>query len=153
MGRVREALPAVYSPLAGYEHYYSMARSNMREHLSGDSVKLKKYLYVIRALLARKYVLEYRLPPPLPIVDLLPMFGSDHCAKTALVDLIAKKAELGELGMGEPVQVLNDFIAIELGRTHIFKETRDDRRADRLMEGLYTSTVYGPFRHDYHNPG
>jgi predicted nucleotidyltransferase len=115
-------------------------------------VKLKKYLYVIRALLARKYVLEHRLPPPLPIVELLPMFGGDGQAKQALVELIKAKGEVGELGMGEPVEALNDFIAFELGHTHIFKEVRDDRRADRLVEELYTSTVYGPFRHDCHGP-
>ena len=152
--QARRILPDVYSATAGYYHYRSMAAANMREHLSGSRVKLKKYLYVIRALLARKYVLTHRLPPPLPIVELLPMFGSDYCAKAALVELIAKKAEVGELGMGEPVEALNDFIAFELAHTHIFKEVRDDRRADRLMEELYASTVYGSSFSDHCNdPG
>jgi hypothetical protein len=71
------------------------------------------------------------------------MFGGDAQAKQALVELIKTKGEVGELGMGEPVEALNDFIAFELAHTHIFREVRDDRRADRLMEELYASTVYG----------
>ena len=148
--RAREVLPAIYSPRAGYEHYRSMAKANQREHLSGDSVKLKKYLYVIRALLARKYVLNHRLPPPLPILELLPMFGSDYCAKAALLELIERKATVGELGTGEPLEALNDFISGE-NVEHVFKETRDDREADRLVEELYATTVYGRHFRDNHN--
>lgn len=143
LSRVKEILPAVYSPRSSCAHYGSMAVANMREHLSGDSVKLKKYLYVLRPLLASKYVQAHRTPPPLPIVELLPMFGGDSQAMQALTDLIKKKASAGELGVGEPIESLNDFIAAELGTIHLFEETRDNREADRLVEELYASTVYG----------
>jgi predicted nucleotidyltransferase len=39
-----------------YHHYYGMAKRNYHEHLTGDTVRYKKYLYVIRPLLACRWV-------------------------------------------------------------------------------------------------
>jgi predicted nucleotidyltransferase len=140
---IRALVPEVYSPEAGCYHYRSMALSNEATYLRGDLVQLKKYLYVIRALLARRYVAQKKTPPPLPVTDLLPMFGSEHGAKAALLGLIEVKTKIGELGVGKRIRALDDFIALELGTKYALGEVRDEEKVDRMMEELYASTVYG----------
>ena len=45
-----------FSLVRGYHHYVSMARKNLREHLLGEVVRYKKYLYVLRPLLAARWI-------------------------------------------------------------------------------------------------
>ena len=48
----------------GVYHYLSMAKGNYREYLKTDEVKLKKYFYVIRPILACKWILDKKTAPP-----------------------------------------------------------------------------------------
>lgn len=54
--RLREVAAAVYQPVRSFHHYYAMGRGNYREYLQGDQVRAKKYLYVLRPLLAAMWV-------------------------------------------------------------------------------------------------
>jgi uncharacterized protein len=47
-----DPLPQIYSPNKGVYHYISMAKTTYRDHLRLPVVPLKKYFYVLRALLA-----------------------------------------------------------------------------------------------------
>lgn len=46
-------------------HYIHMAEKNRREYLEGDMVKVKKYFYVLRPVLACRWILEKKTPPPM----------------------------------------------------------------------------------------
>lgn len=52
-------------------HYFSMAKGNFREYLKSDMVKAKKYFYVLRPILACKWILEKHMPPPVPFAELV----------------------------------------------------------------------------------
>ena len=52
-------------------HYSHMARSNAREYLFKDQAKLKKYFYVLRPLLAIRYLEEFNQPPPIEFQSLV----------------------------------------------------------------------------------
>ena len=56
---------------SGLYHYLSTATSNYREYLKGDTVKLKKYFYVVRPLLACKWILDKNCPPPMLFSELV----------------------------------------------------------------------------------
>ena len=45
---------------AGMYHYYGTARKNFIEYLQGENVKYKKYFYVLRPILACKWIEERR---------------------------------------------------------------------------------------------
>jgi predicted nucleotidyltransferase len=55
----------------GVYHYLSMAERNYREYLKRDTVRVKKYFYVIRPLLACKWILRKGSPPPMLFSDLV----------------------------------------------------------------------------------
>ena len=58
----RWRLCAPRGAVRGYHHYVSMARKNLREHLLGEVVRYKKYLYVLRLLLAARWIRRARRP-------------------------------------------------------------------------------------------
>ena len=51
-------------------HYVSMAEGNFRGYLRGDMVRAKKYFYVLRPVLACRWVLERGTPPPMLFSEL-----------------------------------------------------------------------------------
>ena len=56
VARLRALAEHNFSPVRGYHHYVATARKNLREHLAGETVRYKKYLYVLRPLLAARWI-------------------------------------------------------------------------------------------------
>ena len=94
---------------AGLYHYLSTAKKNYREYLKGDMVKLKKYFYVLRPILACRWILEKQTPPPMLFSEL-----ADACLDEALVpavtDLLRLKMETSEIGLGPRIDIINDYL-------------------------------------------
>jgi len=60
----RPLMKDYYSSRAGFYHYFNMAKSNYREYLRGEKVKLKKYFYVLRPVLCMGLIArDERIPP------------------------------------------------------------------------------------------
>lgn len=62
--QIHQAASVYFSEKAAMYHYYGTAKSNFLEFLQGDTVKYKKYFYVIRPVLACKWIEEHACPPP-----------------------------------------------------------------------------------------
>lgn len=71
LARLRQATKAMHQPERSFHHYVHMARGNYREYLQGDTVRLKKYLYVLRPLLVTLWVEQGRGVAPLRFQDLV----------------------------------------------------------------------------------
>lgn len=114
--RLRDLLPANYSQSSCAHHYLHMAEGNFREYLRGDTVWTKKYLYVLRPLLALLW-LETR-SGPVPVLfetlvdDLLPQAR----LKEAVHDLLARKKAGAEMDEGPRIPVISEFLEQELIR-------------------------------------
>jgi len=54
--QMRDLMSRYYSPVACLYHYLHMARGNYRDYLKGPMVWVKKYFYVLRPLLAIKWI-------------------------------------------------------------------------------------------------
>ena len=52
-------------------HYVSMAEGNYREYLKGEMVRAKKYFYVLRPVLASRWILDKDMVPPMLFEDLM----------------------------------------------------------------------------------
>lgn len=121
------------NPTALCYHYSHTARGNAREYLSGGQVRLKKYFYVLRPLLAIRYLEAGLGLPPVRVEDLVAAV-----APAALLDdiqaLLAQKRATRKLGLGAPIPALDAFIAAELARhgTTWSGPGRPEPGADRL---------------------
>lgn len=113
-------LPTTYSPTAGWFHYRSLAHSNFKNYItSADAgqVRLKKYLYVLRGLLAARWVERTWSPPPLAFAALVD--SEVGCLDVPVNDirgLLVRKRQQSELGLGERIPTLDAFIEAELQR-------------------------------------
>ena len=55
-GLMKALMPVYYSPRHAMHHYLHMAQGNIREYLKGERVWVKKYFYVLRPLLACRWI-------------------------------------------------------------------------------------------------
>lgn len=67
----RSVMRGYFSSKRGLSHYLSMARNNYRQYLRGDTVKAKKYFYVLRPVLACQWILNHGTPPPMLFSELM----------------------------------------------------------------------------------
>ncbi|MBQ6970992.1 MAG: nucleotidyltransferase domain-containing protein [Synergistaceae bacterium] len=93
-GRMRPLLAEYFSPSKMLWHYLSMARNNMRA-LDGDTVRLKRYLYILRPLLACLWVTENESAPPVKFADLAESMLPDSL-RPELEYLLAEKVKSSE---------------------------------------------------------
>ncbi len=98
-----------FNAKSGLYHYLSMADGNYREYLKSDMVKAKKYFYVIRPILACKWVLKENCPPPMLFSKLVDSVLEPEL-KPAIQRLLEIKTVTPEIGEIPKIQVLNDYI-------------------------------------------
>lgn len=113
--QLRELAPTAIDMRALCFHYSHMARRNAREYLFCDQVRLKKYFYVLRPLLAIRHIEQGRGIPPVPFEDLVESVAPE-ALRSAVAGLLALKRASAELGLGAPIPEINDFIEREFER-------------------------------------
>lgn len=111
IARLRAAAAAVHRPVRSFHHYAAMGRGNFREYLQGEQVRAKKYLYVLRPLLAAKWVLERPEAPPMAFEALVDAMVPDAAVRCEIAELLVQKRRSGEQEWLPARPVLNAFIA------------------------------------------
>lgn len=113
--RMRELAERFASPTACLHHYRHMAENNHREYLQGERVWLKKYFYVLRPVLACRWIEAHGTLPPVEFetlaVDRLP-----EDLRQAVDDLLCRKRAGEELTVGPRIPAVSDFLGEELHR-------------------------------------
>lgn len=96
-------------------HYSHMARGNAREYFLNNKVRLKKYFYVLRPLFSIRFIEQNRGVPPVSFEDLVEAVAPERLHE-AIARLLALKRSTEELGLGDPIPEIGDFIQEELER-------------------------------------
>ena len=107
--RLKKLLLIYFSKKKGLYHYWHMAETNYRGYLKTSEVKIKKYFYVLRPLLAAKWILDHHSPPPMLFSELMKAELEDTL-KPEVDRLLKMKQELSEMGLAPKVQDLNVYI-------------------------------------------
>ena len=106
---IQEEINNYFSAKSGLHHYLSTASGNYREFLKGDMVKLKKYFYVVRPLLACKWILGKNCPPPMLFTELADAVLETEM-KPIIDELLIMKMNMPEMGEGKRIDKLNNYI-------------------------------------------
>lgn len=114
--RLRELLPKFYNPKAACYHYVHMAQANNRGVLRGEQVKQKKYFYVLRPVLACRWIERELGVVPTEFEQLLSATVEDPVVLGAIRELLERKREGEELGYGPRVPAISNFLESELDR-------------------------------------
>ncbi|MDB5972804.1 MAG: hypothetical protein JWQ90_5254 [Hydrocarboniphaga sp.] len=105
-----------HSPKAAHYHYFHMARKNFREHLCGERVRLKKYFYVIRPVLACLWIERGMGIPPMTLTALLDGVLPQGVVRDDILRLRLEKIRTPEFGEGPPLPAIQSFLSAEIER-------------------------------------
>ncbi|WP_454828125.1 nucleotidyltransferase domain-containing protein [Pseudoxanthomonas wuyuanensis] len=116
---LRRLTEAFYSPVAAWHHYFRMAGSNFRGYLRGERVRTKKYLYVLRPILACQWIEQEDGPPPMAFEQLLDRLLPTGEVRLAIDALLAKKRRSAEVANGPRIPEISSFIEAEMARMEL----------------------------------
>ena len=110
---LRELANNYFSMKKSLYHYLSMAKRNYKEHCLDEIVKLKKYFYVLRPILAAKWIIDKESNPPVLFETLLNEY-SDSELKEEVNNLILKKRDMDESDYINKNLILDEYINKEI---------------------------------------
>lgn len=113
--RLAPVIESYFMKKSGLYHYLSMATGNYREYLKSDTVKLKKYFYVLRPILACKWILQNGTPPPMLFETLVKKCLEDSL-KPQVESLLKLKMQTPEMGTGNRIDEINNYIEDNLAQ-------------------------------------
>lgn len=138
---LKEILPRYFSIKKSLFHYWHMAETNYREYLKCDAVKVKKYFYVLRPLLAAKWILDRKTAPPMLFDDLIEAELED-VLRPELTRLLALKKTLPEMGLAPKIQIINDYIERVMPEIKFIGERMEDTVPEwEPLNGLFLRMV------------
>jgi predicted nucleotidyltransferase len=134
--QLRALVPEFYSPRATFHHYLHMAQGNFREYLRGETVWRKKYFYVLRPLLAMRWIEQDLGPVPIEFNRLVNATVNSRDVLDAIEALLNEKRAGAELDRGPHSPAISAFIESELARLEGIADTQPvlHSSADRLDE-------------------
>lgn len=105
-------------------------------------VKYKKYFYVLRPILACKWIEEKKCPPPV-LFDELFNTVLEEDMKVAVQDLLAKKVKMSESDKAPKIDVINKYIEEKLTYyKELVDSMSDDRNPDwNPLENIFRNVI------------
>ncbi|OUS77062.1 hypothetical protein B1748_07850 [Paenibacillus sp. MY03] len=137
--RIRRLASKAFSPKSCMFHYLNMARGNFREYLQGDVVRIKKYFYVLRPVLACEWIVKFGEMPPLEFHRLVEEIVPEGSELHAVIqELLARKMRGEELDREPRIDVLHDYLDSKLIMLEVMARAAelpaDPIRMERLDE-------------------
>ncbi|WP_422399008.1 nucleotidyltransferase domain-containing protein [Xenorhabdus griffiniae] len=132
---LKAMVPHFFSAIKARYHYLSMAKKNFRGYLQGEEVRLKKYFYVLRPLLAVHWIEMGKGVPPIDFETLVAGTVDDPQLKMEIDDLLRIKRAANEAEYGSRKLRIHAFIEAKLDETLVRCELEDKReRSNELLD-------------------
>ncbi len=107
---LRDLTKNYFNPKACLYHYFHMAEGNYREYLQGDLVRVKKYFYVLRPLLACEWIRQNQTMAPIEFPKLVESQVVDAALKKEIELLLSRKIAGEELNLEPKNKIIDAFI-------------------------------------------
>lgn len=108
--KLRELSIEFYSPISSIYHYLNMAKGNYKAYLAKPKVKIKKYFYVLRPVLACMWVERYKTFPPMEFEKLLNAQNLEHPLIKEVGSLLKRKKSGEELDVENKIEIIDKFL-------------------------------------------
>ncbi|AOH55162.1 hypothetical protein ABE28_012455 [Peribacillus muralis] len=132
--KLKEMSSMVFVPTAALYHYLNMAKGNYRDYLQNEQVKIKKYFYVLRPVMACLWIQKYNTIPPIEFPALLDNIIPEGPLKTEIETLLMRKINGEELDVEPRIDVINDFLENEIGQLTNYTKTLHIKPEDPTEE-------------------
>ncbi|MFH0895617.1 MAG: nucleotidyltransferase domain-containing protein [Bacteroidota bacterium] len=108
--KLRVLLKDYFNPKSCIHHYLHMAEGNYKVYLQKEIVRVKKYFYVLRPLLACDWIKENDTMAPMEFQILVDEMVRDKSVKNEIENLLKRKMEGVELKEEPQNKVLHCFV-------------------------------------------
>jgi uncharacterized protein len=114
--KMRSLAHKIFSINSCILHYLNMAKGNYQTYLTRPNTNIKKYFYVLRPLLAAKWIEKYQTMPPIKFQDLLNDLIPERELMSQVEELMSRKMAGEELMEGPKVERILAFLETEINR-------------------------------------
>lgn len=142
MNELRDIARAGWSAKHLMHHYLSMATGNFRSYLQSERVRSKKYLYVLRPLMACRWIERTGEMPPVLFREMLEA-EPDPSLRDAVENLLKRKEAGLEMDGVPRDPVLHTFIEGELARYEQGIVAPHRKMDGARLDDLFRLTVTG----------
>lgn len=122
-------------------HYLGIATGMLKKEFQEDQVKIKKYFYVLRPVLAAKWAIQKQTPPPILFQDLLVLVDQKLVVKN--IQRLLKKKEIAVEGERiNRIPFLDEFINKEMEQCEqALKEISKSENDKEALNHFYRRVV------------
>lgn len=112
---LRALFPQYFKQRSTAFHYLGLAKSSLEKGLVDGQMDIKKYFYILRPLLAARWILTHEEAAPMEFAPLLAELKEEHPTLYAtIVELTKAKMTANEGDKTAPVPLIQDFITASL---------------------------------------
>lgn len=126
--------------VAMIHHYRGMAKSNVRSNFATSEVVLKKYLYVLRPVLACVWIMQKHTVPPTEFMKLVEEVLPEEL-KVLVDELLAVKMKSGEKEKGARISQIDLFIESKLNEATVFPVNEEVQENYEKLDKLFLEIV------------
>lgn len=138
---IRQMAAQWFSGKRSRYHYLAMAHNNFRGYLQGDSVRLKKYLYVLRPLLAARWIALGLGQPPMRFADLAERLVDDAALLAEINALLTIKMRANEAEYSPRWPRIHAFIESELASNAVDPDYKKPAGDSAELDAFLLNTV------------
>ena len=141
--KLRELSLLYFSPKSCIYHYLSMASGNYKDFFMKESVKTKKYFYVLRPILACEWIRNTNTAAPMEFEKLLSTQVEDESVRSEIEKLLTIKKAGEELGIGPKNLIIGEYLKerIDFYKSFVSTMERTPLPKSELLNELFVNTL------------
>lgn len=118
----KREIPAYFSIKAELHHYLSMAHTDWKLIAPAEKPRIKRYMYMLRALLCAQWLERFGTMPPVAFSELCDGI-LDEALRPVVEDLLARKRQADERGRTEHIPALDALYQRESVRLRAYADS------------------------------
>ncbi|RYE25920.1 MAG: nucleotidyltransferase domain-containing protein [Sphingobacteriales bacterium] len=140
---MREAGTQFFSAKSCMYHYLHMAQGNLEAYFKTDEVRLKKYFYVLRPILACSWIERTGEMAPMEFDTLLNFEPLSVELRKAIDELLERKKSGDELKTGSRIAVIDTFIEEKIAhlRSYLQQYPAESQLDIELLNSIFRNTL------------
>lgn len=129
--KLRESSIKFYSPTSSIYHYLNMAKGNYKAYLAKSKVKIKKYFYALRPVLACMWVEKHKTLPPMEFEKLLNAQNLELPLIKEVSSLLKRKRSGEELDVKNKIEIIDKFLKDKISYFEDYIKSLPVKRSSR----------------------
>ncbi|KNY25179.1 nucleotidyltransferase domain-containing protein [Pseudobacteroides cellulosolvens] len=141
--KMRDLLPDFFSAVPTIYHYLHIARNKYQEIMSTDQVKIKRYFYILRPLLACMWIEKNNTMPPMEFVKLMTDQVLDGALINEIEKLLNKKTSGLEIDIEPKSPLLIEFLRSKISyyENHLKSVKKTNVSDYSILNTLFQETL------------